>query len=177
MALATPLNLLEAGLLLHPSLPINSENHPTAARLARVVRSSEAARPAPLDTAGKNSEVMSSPWRGGAPEAVPLPLSTAVTGPMATHSTRVHLYLALLRSVFVLKEATVVLAEVGELVELMKQASPMLGFDRAAHSACFAWLFLERYSRPGRPSQSLCGPRWRYYGMSPWTPRNPTARC
>ncbi|XP_074572863.1 protein unc-13 homolog [Curcuma longa] len=150
------LNLLEAGLLLHPSLPIDSGNHPAAARLARVVRSSVAA---PLDT-GKNSEVMSSlcsavaalAWRS--PEGSPsssLDHCHWADG----HPLNVHLYLALLRSVFDLKEATVVLDEVDELVELMKKAWPVLGFDRATHNACFAWLFFERYLETGQTEPEL----------------------
>ncbi|XP_042443459.1 protein unc-13 homolog [Zingiber officinale] len=150
------LNLLEAGLLLHPSLPIDSENHHAAARLSRIVRSCEAA---PLDT-GKNSEVMRSlcsavtslAWRSpeGSPSSSLDPCYWADGYPLNS-----HLYIALLRSVFDLKMASAVLDEVDELVELMKKTWPVLGFDLPAHNACFAWLFFERYLETGQTEPEL----------------------
>ncbi|KAH7662747.1 Protein unc-13-like protein [Dioscorea alata] len=125
------LKILEAGLLLHPSIPLDRLNS-TAVRLREVFRSSELK---PIDTS-KNSDqmrllcngVLNLAWRSanGAPSEV----CHWVDG----FPINVHLYLALLQSIFDLRDETIVLDEVDELVELMKRTWPTLGLNRMIHN-------------------------------------------
>ncbi|CAL9076324.1 protein unc-13 homolog [Musa acuminata AAA Group] len=146
------LKILEATLLLYPSLPVDRQN-PAAIRLLEIVRAGEIK---PIDTS-KNSEVMRNlcnsvvalAWRssGGA--------STEVCHWADGYPLNVHLYLALLHSIFDLREETVVLDEVDELVELMKKTWPSLGINRMIHNVCFAWLFFKHYIETGQNEPDL----------------------
>ncbi|PKA55059.1 hypothetical protein AXF42_Ash003696 [Apostasia shenzhenica] len=146
------LKILEAGLLLHPSLPLDRLNAATL-RFREVLRQSEAK---PIDTS-KNSEAMRS-------------LSSAVTA-LAWRSSsssnaenchwadgfpfNLHLYLALIRSIFDLREETVVLDEVDELMELVKKTWPTLGINRMIHNVCFAWVLFQQYVATGQVEPDL----------------------
>ncbi|RZS25090.1 hypothetical protein BHM03_00058242 [Ensete ventricosum] len=146
------LKILEATLLLYPSLPVDRQN-PAAIRLLEIVRTGEIK---PIDTS-KNSEAMRNlcnsvialAWRssGGA--------STEVCHWADGYPVNVHLYLALLHSIFDLREETVVLDEVDELVELMKKTWPSLGINRMIHNVCFAWLFFKHYIETGQNEPDL----------------------
>ncbi|KAE8697004.1 Cyclopropane-fatty-acyl-phospholipid synthase isoform 1 [Hibiscus syriacus] len=57
----------------------------------------------------------------------------------------VHIYTTLLRSIFSIRDETLVLDEVDELLELMKKTWPTLGLNKPMHNACFAWVFFEQY--------------------------------
>ncbi|RRT57539.1 hypothetical protein B296_00019212 [Ensete ventricosum] len=146
------LKILEAGLLLCPSVPVDRHS-PAAARLLEIIRASELK---PVDTS-KNSETMRNlcaavvalAWRScsGA--------STEVCHWADGYPLNVHLYLALLHSIFDLREDTVVLDEVDELVELMKKTWSTLGINRMIHNVCFAWLFFQRYLETGQTEPDL----------------------
>ncbi|XP_078446755.1 protein unc-13 homolog [Wolffia australiana] len=66
-----------------------------------------------------------------------------------------HIYLALLNSVFDAKNETLVLDEVDELLELIKKTWPTLGLNRATHNACFAWALLHHFVKTGQTEQEL----------------------
>ncbi|XP_020572200.1 uncharacterized protein LOC110019025 isoform X2 [Phalaenopsis equestris] len=136
------LKILEVGLLLHPSLPLDRLN--AAALLFRQVLLDSEVKP--IDTS-KNSEDMRN-------------LSSAVTALAWRSSTasnngnchwadgfpvNVHLYLALLKSIFDLREETVVLDEVDEILELLKKTWPTLGINRVIHNVCFTWVLFHQY--------------------------------
>ncbi|KAH0469346.1 hypothetical protein IEQ34_000904 [Dendrobium chrysotoxum] len=146
------LKILELGLLLHPSLPLDRLNA-AALRFREILRLSEAK---PIDTS-KNSEAMRS-------------LTSAVTALASRSSTssapeschwadgfplNVHLYLALLQSIFDLREETVVLDEVDELLELMKKTWSTLGIDRRIHNLCFTWILFQQYVTTGQVEPDL----------------------
>ncbi|XP_042409675.1 protein unc-13 homolog [Zingiber officinale] len=145
------LKILEAGLLLHPSVPLDRMNS-AAIRFAEVIRSSAAK---PIDT-GKNSEamrtlcnsVMALAWRSN---GVPGEVCHWADG----YPLNVYLYLALLRSVFDRRDETVVLDEVDELLELIKKTWSTFGINRMVHNACFAWILFEQYIVTGQVEPDL----------------------
>ncbi|WOK98749.1 hypothetical protein Cni_G07461 [Canna indica] len=142
------LKIIEAGLLHYPRHPVERQN-PAALLLQEVIRSSEFK---PLDTS-KNSEAMRSLCNSVA--------ALAGRGPgevchwVDGYPLNVLLYLALLHSVFDLREETVVLDEVDELVELMKKTWATLGINRMIHNVCFTWLFFRQYIETGEIEPDL----------------------
>ncbi|PKU72538.1 protein unc-13 homolog [Dendrobium catenatum] len=146
------LKILEVGLLLHPSLPLDRLNA-AALRFRQVLMDSEVK---PIDTS-KNSDAMRN-------------LSSAVTA-LAWRSSKtssagsihwadgfpvnVHLYLALLKSIFDMREETVVLDEVDELLELIKKTWPTLGINRSIHNLCFTWILFQQYVVTGQIEPDL----------------------
>ncbi|KAE8771727.1 hypothetical protein D1007_56377 [Hordeum vulgare] len=134
------IKLLEAGLILHPSLPLD-RLHAAVLRFREVMRATEIRA---IDT-GKGSDAMrvltnavhALAWRPG-------------SGSDACHwadgyPLNVLLYVSLLQTVFDHREPTVVLDEVDELLELIKKTWPILGVGRALHNVCFAWVLFQQY--------------------------------
>ncbi|XP_010522465.1 PREDICTED: uncharacterized protein LOC104801075 [Tarenaya hassleriana] len=136
------LKVLEAGLLLHPSIPLDKTNN-FAMRMREIVRQSESK---PID-ASKNSDTMrtltnvvvSLSWRStnGNP--------TDVCHWADGYPLNIHLYVALLQSIFDVRDETLVLDEVDELLELMKKTWSTLGITRAIHNLCFTWVLFHQY--------------------------------
>lgn len=140
------LKILEAGLLIHPFIPLDKTN--TFAKCLRdIIHDSEVKL---IDT-NKNSQTMktlcnsvfSLSWRSsnGAP--------TDVCHWADGYPLNIILYVALLRSIFDLKDETCVLDEVDELLELMKKTWPILGITRPIHNLCFTWVLFEQYVMTG----------------------------
>ncbi|XP_072963240.1 protein unc-13 homolog [Typha angustifolia] len=148
------LKILESGLILHPSVPLDRLDS-AAVRFREVIRSSDAR---PIDT-GKCSDAMrnlcnsvvSLAWR-----------SSNGTQPEVCHwadgyPVNIHLYLALLQAIFDHKEETIVLDEVDELVELMKKAWSTLAINRMIHNICFGWVLFHQYVVTGQVEPDLIG--------------------
>lgn len=148
------LKILEAGLLQHPSVPLDNLNA-SALRLREVIRSGELK---PIDTS-KNSEslrvlcnaVVSLAWRN--PNGSPAEACHWADG----FPLNVHLYLSLLRSIFDLRDETVVLEEVDEMMELMKKTWVTVGISKMTHNVCFAWTMFEQYVKTGQIVPDLLG--------------------
>ncbi|KAL6532441.1 hypothetical protein OROGR_014411 [Orobanche gracilis] len=148
------LKILETGLLLHPSIPLDKSD-PSAAKLREIIQSSETK---PIDTS-KNSETMralcnavvSLSWRS--PDNGPTDVCHWADG----FPLNVEIYIALLHSVFDTKDETQVLDEVDELLELMKKTWSMLGVNRSIHNLCFAWVLFEQYVATDQVEDDLLG--------------------
>ncbi|KAL6907675.1 hypothetical protein ACP4OV_002714 [Aristida adscensionis] len=150
------LRLLEAGLILHPSLPL--ENLDGAALRFREIMQAADARA--MDT-GKPSDtlralgdaVLALAWR-------PAP-GTGAAGEACHwadgYPLNVLLYVTLLQAIFDLREETVVLDEVDELLELMKRTWTTLGVDKALHNVCLAWVLFQQYVATGQVEPDLAG--------------------
>ncbi|KAH7522041.1 hypothetical protein FEM48_Zijuj07G0095800 [Ziziphus jujuba var. spinosa] len=136
------LKILEAGLLLHPSIPLDKANT-FAMRLRDIIRASQTK---PIDT-GKNSDTMrtlcnsvvSLSWRS--PNGTPTDVCHWADG----FPINIHLYVALLQSIFDVRDETLVLDEVDELLELMKKTWSTLGITRPIHNVCFTWVLFQQY--------------------------------
>ncbi|KAL6970603.1 hypothetical protein U1Q18_030298 [Sarracenia purpurea var. burkii] len=146
------LKLLEAGLLLHPSIPLDNSNT-FATRLRDTIRSSDAKA---LDTS-KNSEsmrtlcncVVSLSWRSH--DGSPTETCHWADG----YPLNVHIYIALLHSIFDLKDESLVLDEVDELLELMKKTWSTLGINRPVHNLCLMWVLFQQYVATGQVEADL----------------------
>ncbi|KAK6929733.1 hypothetical protein RJ641_003827, partial [Dillenia turbinata] len=146
------LKILEAGLLLHPSIPLDKSNT-FPMRLRDIIRGSEAKA---IDT-GKNSETMRSlcncvvtlAWRS--PNGAPTEACHWADG----FPLNIHIYLALLQSIFDIKDETSVLDEVDELLELMKKTWTTLGINRPYHNLCFTWILFYQYVNTSQAEPDL----------------------
>ncbi|CAN1279168.1 Protein unc-13 homolog [Linum perenne] len=136
------LKVLENGLLIYPSVSVDKSNTHVV-RLREIIRSSETR---PVDTS-KNSETMkalcntvvSLSWRSTNSNA------TDVCHWADGYPLNINIYIALLRSMFDLREETMVLDEVDELMELMKKTWTTLGISRPIHNLCFTWVLFQQY--------------------------------
>ncbi|XP_052207342.1 protein unc-13 homolog [Diospyros lotus] len=146
------LKILEAGLVLFPSIHLDKSNQ-FAMRLKEIVRSSEIK---PIDT-GKNSEIMktlyncvvSLAWR--TPDGFPTNTCRWADG----FPVNVNIYTVLLRAIFDLKDETMVLDEVDELLDLMKKTWSMLGINKGIHNLCFTWVLFHQYVVTGQVEADL----------------------
>ncbi|KAG8049620.1 hypothetical protein GUJ93_ZPchr0009g1125 [Zizania palustris] len=139
------LKLLEAGLLVHPLVPLNKSDV-SAQRLRQIIRG---AYDRPLET-GKNSEsmqvlrsaVMSLAGRShdgtsdGCHWADGFPLD-------------LHLYQMLVEACFDNDDGTVV-DEIDEVMELLKKTWVILGINQMLHNLCFAWALFNNYVMSGQ---------------------------
>lgn len=148
------LKILEVGLLLFPSIPLDKSDT-SAAKLRDIIQASESKA---IDT-GKNSETMralcnsvvSLAWRstdGG---------TTEVCHWADGYPLNVEIYIALLQSIFDMKDETLVLDEVDELLELMKKTWSTLAINRSMHNLCFTWVLFEQYVVTGQVEPDLLG--------------------
>ncbi|XP_042394235.1 protein unc-13 homolog [Zingiber officinale] len=146
------LKVLEAGLLLHSSVPTD-RLHPAGLRLREIVSASEFK---PIDTS-KHSEAMralcncamSLAWRHQS--VAPVEVCHWADG----FPLNVHLYLCLFRSIFDLREPTIVLEELDELLELIKKTWTTLGINKMIHDVCFTWILFEQYIVTGLVESDL----------------------
>ncbi|XP_059630120.1 protein unc-13 homolog [Cornus florida] len=146
------LKILEAGLILYPSIPLEKSNT-FAKRFREIARACEAKA---IDT-GKNSEsmktlcncVVSLSWRS------PNGSTTDVCHWADGFPLNVHLYIALLHSIFDLKEESLVLDEIDEMMELMKKTWSTLGINRSIHQVCFSWVLFQQYIATGQVETDL----------------------
>ncbi|GJN09145.1 hypothetical protein PR202_ga27125 [Eleusine coracana subsp. coracana] len=149
--------LLEAGLILHPSLPLDRLTAP----VLRFQEIKQAADARAIDT-GKASDTMRAlcdavlalAWRSA-------PGTTGQPGESCHwadgYPLNVLLYVSLLQAIFDRRDDTVVLDEVDELLELMKRAWPTLGVDKTVHDVCLAWVLFQQYVATGQVQPDLAG--------------------
>ncbi|KAL8486683.1 hypothetical protein ACS0TY_023395 [Phlomoides rotata] len=148
------LKILEAGLLLYPSIPLEKSDA-FAVKFREIIDSCEIKA---IDT-NKNSTSMKAlcnciftlAWRshdGG---------STDICHWADGYPLNVQIYAGLLSSVFDLKDETMVLDEVDELIELMKKTWSTLGINRSMHNLCFTWVLFEQYVLTGQVEPDLLG--------------------
>lgn len=138
------LKVLEVGLLLFPSIPLDKSD-PSAAKLRDIINSAEGK---PIDT-GKNSDTM----RSLCSSVVSLAWRSADHGASSTdvchwadgYPLNVEIYCTLLHSIFDIKDQTSVLDEVDELLELIKKTWSTLAINRPIHNLCFTWVLFEQY--------------------------------
>ncbi|KAK8261984.1 hypothetical protein V6Z12_D13G225800 [Gossypium hirsutum] len=130
------LEFLEAGLLLHPRVPLDKSNN-ASQRLQQIIH---VALDRPIDT-GKNNEstqvlrtaVMSLAFRSDGSlsdschraDGIPLNL---------------RLYEILLETCFDINDETSIIEEVDELMEHIKKTWVILGINQMLHNLCFTWV-------------------------------------
>ncbi|KAK8622465.1 hypothetical protein V6N13_117377 [Hibiscus sabdariffa] len=148
------LKILEAGLLNHPSIHIEKSNS-LAVRLREIIRASDTK---PIDTS-KSSEMMrtlcncvvSLAWRSANGS------SSDVCHWADGFPLNIHIYISLLKAIFDIRDETLVLDEVDELLELMKKTWSTLGINRPIHNICFTWVLFQQYVVTNQMEPDLLG--------------------
>ncbi|PNT78247.1 hypothetical protein BRADI_1g75830v3 [Brachypodium distachyon] len=147
------IKLLEAGLILHPSVPLDRASNGAVLKFREVMQSAEARA---IDT-GKASDAM----RALCDAVLALAWRSAPAGEACHwadgYPLNVLLYVSLLQAVFDLRDETVVLDEVDELLELMTRTWATLGINRMLHNVCFAWVLFQQYVATGQVEPDLAG--------------------
>uniref|UniRef100_A0ACD5WIY7 Uncharacterized protein n=1 Tax=Avena sativa TaxID=4498 RepID=A0ACD5WIY7_AVESA len=147
------LKLLEAGLVLHSSVPIDHRHGASVLKFREVL---QAAEPRAIDT-GKASDAM----RALCESVLALAWRSAHAGEACHwadgYPLNVLLYVSLLQAIFDLRDETVVLDEVDELLELIKRTWATLGINRMIHNVCFAWVLFQQYVATGQVEPDLAG--------------------
>lgn len=146
------LKVLEAGLLLHPHMPLDKSNS-AAQRLRQII---QAALDCPIET-GRNNESMQV-------------LRTAVMA-LANRSSdgslfdschwadglplNLRLYEILLEACFDVNDEASIIEEVDELMDLIKKTWGILGLNQMLHNICFSWVLFNRYVATGQVETDL----------------------
>lgn len=137
------LKLLEAGLLLHPLLPLEKTNA-APQQLRQIIRG---ALEKPLET-GKNNESMQ------ALRSIVLSLACRNSDGSVSDQTshwadgfplNLRIYQMLLEACFDVNDETSVIEEVDEVLELIKKTWVVLGMNQMLHNLCFLWILFNRY--------------------------------
>lgn len=144
------LKILEAGLLLHPRLPLDKSNT-APQRLRQIIHGG---LDKPLET-GKNNESMQL-----LRSAVVSLACRSVDGSEACHwadgfPLNIRLYEMLLEACFDVHEETSIIEEVDELMEQIKKTWGILGMNQRLHNICFTWVLFYRFVTTGQVENDL----------------------
>lgn len=147
------LKLLEAGLILHPHVPL-SKSDKSVQQLKQIIRSG---LERPLDTGKITGESQNL-------RSVVMSLATRSNndgiGPDTCHwadgfPLNLRIYQMLLESCFDVNDELSVVEEVDEVLELIKKTWPVLGMNQMVHNVCFLWVLFNRYVATGQVENDL----------------------
>ncbi|CAH1442185.1 unnamed protein product [Lactuca virosa] len=145
------LKMLEAGLLLHPHIPLPPSNT-SSQRLKQIIHN---ALEKTIET-GRNNESMQV-------------LRSAVTT-LSNRSTdgqteschwadgfplNLRIYEILLEAIFDLNDESSIIEEVDEVMELVKKTWGILGINQMLHNICFTWILFNRFVGSGQMDNDL----------------------
>lgn len=141
------LKVLEAGLIVHPHLPLD-KSQTAPQRLRQILR---AAREKPMETA-KHSESMQV-LRNVVASLSCRELNGSLSD--VCHwadgiPLNFHLYQKLLDACFDMNDEASIVEEVDEVLELIKKTWVVLGINQMFHNLCFLWLLFHRYVTIGQ---------------------------
>ncbi|KAF7817119.1 protein unc-13-like protein [Senna tora] len=145
------LKVLEAGLLLHPYMPLDKSNS-AAQRLRQIIHG---ALDRPMET-GRNNESMQ--------------LLRSAVGSLASRSYdgsidschwadgmpfNLRLYEMLLQSCFDANDESSIIEEFDELMEQIKKTWGILGLNQTLHNLCFTWVLFHQFVATGQMDLDL----------------------
>ncbi|KAF2303975.1 hypothetical protein GH714_025805 [Hevea brasiliensis] len=146
------LKLLEAGLLLHPHLPLDKTDR-APRQLQQIIRGT---LEKPIET-GKNSESMQ--------DLRSLVMSLACRSFDGSVTEKCHwadgfplnlrLYQILLEACFDVNDESIVIEEIDEVLELIKKTWVVLGMNQMLHNLCFLWVLFHHYVATGQVEDDL----------------------
>lgn len=146
------LKVLEAGLLLHPHLPL-VKTDTEAQQLGQIIRR---ALDKPLET-GKHSESMQV-----LPSVVKSLACRSFDGSVSAtchwadgFPLNLRLYQMLLAACFDINDETSIIEEIDEVLELIKKTWLILGLNQMLHNLCFSWILFHRYVATGQMENDL----------------------
>ncbi|KAI4377088.1 hypothetical protein MLD38_014774 [Melastoma candidum] len=144
--------VLEAGLLLHPHLPLNKTDN-SAQRLRQIIRTA-LEKPSEI---GRNSEA-SNALRSTVMSLACRSLNGS-TSEMCHWADgfplNIRLYQVLLEACFDINEETSMIEEVDEVLDQIKKTWTVLGMNQALHNLCFAWVLFHQYVATGQEENDL----------------------
>lgn len=145
------LKMLEAGLLLHPHMPLEKSNA-APQRLRQII---QGALDKPIET-GRNNESMQV-----LRSAVMALASRSSDGLLDSchwadgFPLNLRLYEILLEACFDVNDETSIIEEVDEVMELIKKTWGILGLNQMLHNLCFTWVLFNRYVATGQVENDL----------------------
>ncbi|ESW09218.1 hypothetical protein PHAVU_009G109900 [Phaseolus vulgaris] len=146
------LKVLEAGLILHPQMPLDKSNS-AAQRLRQIIH---AALDKPIET-GKNTESMQV-----LRSAVMSLANRSYDGSYADSChwadgipLNLRLYEMLLQSCFDANDESSIIEEFDELMEQIKKTWGILGLNQTLHNLCFTWVLFHRFVVTGQVDLEL----------------------
>ncbi|KAM7459358.1 hypothetical protein LguiA_036352 [Lonicera macranthoides] len=146
------LKILEAGLLLHPHIPLEKSNS-ASQRLRQIIHK---ALERPIET-GRNNESMQL-LRNAATS-----LANRSSDGLLSESCHwadgfplnLRLYELLLEACFDVNDETSIIEEVDELMEYIKKTWVILGINQMLHNLCFSWVLFNRFVSTGQAENDL----------------------
>ncbi|MBA0555222.1 hypothetical protein Golob_014276, partial [Gossypium lobatum] len=145
------LRVLEAGLLLHPRVPLDKSNN-ASQRLRQIIH---AALDRPIET-GKNNESMQ------VLRSAVMSLASRSDGSLSDSChwadgipLNLRLYEMLLEMCFDINDETSIVEEVDELMEQIKKTWVILGINQMLHNLCFAWVLFHHFVSTGQVEMDL----------------------
>ncbi|PON67819.1 hypothetical protein PanWU01x14_099870 [Parasponia andersonii] len=146
------LKVLEAGLLLHPRLPLDRAQN-AAQRVRQIIHG---ALGRPIET-GRNNESLQV-----LRSAVMTLASRSIDGSLTESChwadgfpLNLRLYEMLLEACFDVNDETSMLDEVDELMEHIKKTWGILGINQVFHNICFTWVLFHRFVATGQVEMDL----------------------
>ncbi|XAR53371.1 hypothetical protein NMG60_11021907 [Bertholletia excelsa] len=146
------LKVLEAGLLLHPHMPLDKTDT-TSQRLRQMIHGF-LERPTETRKQNESMQVLRS-----------IGMSLACRSLDSSVSEMCHwadgspfnlcLYQTLLESCFDVNEETSIVEEVDEVLELIKKTWVILGINQMLHNLCFSWVLFRRFVATGQLENDL----------------------
>ncbi|KAL3532512.1 hypothetical protein ACH5RR_006033 [Cinchona calisaya] len=146
------LKILEAGLLLHPHLPLDKTDS-SAQQLRQIIRE---ASEKPMEN-GKHSQSIQV-LRNAVMSLASRSFDGSSTGMCHWADgipLNLHLYQILLEACFEVNDETAVIDEVDEVLELIKRTWVILGINQNLHHLCLAWVLFCRYIATGQVGNDL----------------------
>ncbi|KAL5572593.1 hypothetical protein UlMin_022190 [Ulmus minor] len=146
------LKVLEAGILLHPYLPLDKTD--TAPKRLRMIIQEALEKPMETGKSNESMQVLRSLVMSLASRS--FDGSTSDTCHWADgYPLNLKLYQILLESCFDVNEETSVIEEVDEVLELIKKTWVIFGINQMLHNLCFSWILFQRYVTTGQVETGL----------------------
>lgn len=148
------LKILEAGLLLHPNIPLDKSTNSASQRLRQIIHN---ALERPIET-GRNNESMQL-LRNSVSSLANRSSSDGFLSE-ACHwadgfPLNLRLYELLLEASFDINDETSIIEEVDELMEHIKKTWVILGINQMLHNLCFSWVLFNRFVSTGQVENDL----------------------
>lgn len=146
------LKVLEAGLILHPYIPLDKSNS-AAQRLRQIIH---AALDRPIET-GKNNESMQV-LRSSVMSLANRSYDGSLTD--SCHwadgiPLNLRIYEMLLQSCFDVNDESSIIEDFDELMEQIKKTWGILGLNQTYHNLCFTWVLFHRFVATGQMDLEL----------------------
>ncbi|XAR67041.1 hypothetical protein NMG60_11013454 [Bertholletia excelsa] len=146
------LKILEAGLLLHPHLPLDKTD-PTPKRLRQIIYEA-LGRPSEIGKQSETMQILRSTVMSLACRSFDGSVSRTCHWADGV-PFNIRLYQTLLEACFDTNDKMAIMEEVDKALELIKKTWVTLGINQMLHNLCFSWVLFHRYVTTGQIENSL----------------------